>query len=88
VDKLYKLGTGATMTYFEKVDSLEGVDPKNRELVPIKKRRYVLVMGGVLNQLPFIIDLDRLTVDYSGISVADCLLGSIKTNFFPEGFGH
>ena len=67
VDKAYKLGTGATVTYFEKVDSLEGVDPKNRELVPIKKRRYALVMGGVLNHPPFVIDLDRLVIEYSDI---------------------
>jgi hypothetical protein len=67
LDKPYKLGTGATFTYFEEVESMEGIDLKNRELVTVKKRRFALVMGGVLNQPPFVIDLDRNSIDYAHV---------------------
>lgn len=49
---------------------MEGIDLKNRELVTVKKRRFALVMGGVLNQPPFVIDLDRNSIDYAHVGVS------------------
>lgn len=59
---------------------MEGIDFKHRELVTMKKRRFALVMGGVLNQPPFVIDLDKNSVDYAHVGVSvDPRSGS--TNF-------
>jgi hypothetical protein len=61
---------------------MEGIDLKNRELVTVKKRRFALVMGGVLNQPPFVIDLDKNSIDYAHVGVSAQISGSRRSRCF------